>query len=296
MKRNRQWISLSLLLMLLGASIAAFKIIRLGYPTLPGTESVVWSVQARLYLEPDRGAVRANLLLPSRPSGFNIAFENFISRGFGLTMEEETFSRQADWAIRRLREPKTLYYRALIIPDTRRRGFAPRPDYPTVPQLEEPFATALKDIVNEVRSESADTESFAAAMLARLTGSEPDENMELFLADVTSEQDRVRLAQTLLAGAHIPTLQLHGLRLNEDTQRADMENLLAVYNGDDWLVFNPRTAQQGLPRDYFIWWTGDREMVTVSSSSSTLSASGEIVMSNGTSGTRVIGFEMEIWA
>ncbi|GAG98811.1 unnamed protein product, partial [marine sediment metagenome] len=229
MKRNRQWVSLSLLLILLGSLIFAFKVVRLGYPPLPETESVAWSLQARLKLIPEQGPVRMSMLLPARPSGFNVAQENFISRGFGLTLEEEVMSRQADWAIRRLRQPKTLYYRALIIPDTRLRRFAARPDYPPTPELEEPFATALSDIVEEVRAESADTETFSAAMLARLIGAEPDENMDLFLSEVDSRLDRIRLAQTLLAGAHIPTLQLHGLRLNEDLQRAAMETLLAVY-------------------------------------------------------------------
>jgi len=245
--------------------IFTFKVVRLGYPPLPETESIAWSLQARVQLTPESGAVRASLLLPARPSGYSVAQENFISRGFGLTLEEDVYSRRAEWAIRRLREPKTLYYRALIIPDTRRMAFAARPDYPAAPQLDEPFSAALKDIVDEVRSESADTESFAAAMLARLTGAEPDENMELFLADVGSRgEDTVRLAQTLLAGAHIPTLQLHGLTLNdEDVQRAGIETLLAVYNGDDWLVFNPLTGQQGLPDDFFIWWTGDEDLVTV---------------------------------
>lgn len=263
MKRNRQWISLSLLLIILGALIMAFKVVRLGYPLLPDMESVAWSLQARVQLEPETGAVRASLLLPARPSGFSIAQENFISRGFGLTLEEQELSRQADWAIRRLRGPKTLYYRALIIPDTRRHSYASRPDYPEIPRLEEPFATALKDIVDKVRLESADTDTFAAAMLARLTGAEPDENMDLFLADVDSSEDRIRLAQTLLAGAHIPTLQLHGLRLSKDVQRARIETLLAVFNGDDWLVFNPGTGQRGLPVDFFIWWTGERELLTV---------------------------------
>ena len=264
MKRNRQWVSLSLLLIALGALIFTFKVVRLGYPPFPETESIAWSLQARVQLTPESGAVRASLLLPARPSGYSVAQENFISRGFGLTLEEDVFSRRADWAIRRLREPKTLYYRALIIPDTRHLAFANKPDYPSTPQLDEPFSTALKDIIDEVRSESADTESFAAAMLARLTGAEPDENMELFLADVASDQeDTVRLAQTLLAGAHIPTLQLHGLTLEEDVQRADIETLLAVFNGDDWMVFNPFTGQQGLPEDFFIWWTGDDDLVTV---------------------------------
>ncbi|HLF29590.1 MAG TPA: UUP1 family membrane protein [Xanthomonadales bacterium] len=264
MKRNRQWVSLSLLLMILGALIFTFKVVRLGYPPFPEMESAAWSLQARLQLEPEKGAVRASLVLPARPSGFSLAQENFISRGFGLTLQEEMLSRQADWAIRRLREPKTLYYRALVIPDTQQRNFAARPDYPPKPVLEEPYATALKDIVDTVRAESADTQSFTAAMLARLTGARPDENMDLFLADVKSRQDNLKLAQTLLAGAHIPSLQLHGLALKEDVQRADIETLLAVFNGEDWLVFDTRSGHLGLPPDFFIWWTGDANLVRVS--------------------------------
>lgn len=264
MKRNRQWVSLSLLLILLGALIITFKVVRLGYPPFPDMESVAWSVQARLKLEPEKGAVRARLLLPARPSGYSIAQENFISRGFGLTTEEEVLNRQANWAIRRLREPKTLYYRALVIPDTRHKPFASRPVYPASPVLEEPYASALKDVVDEVRSESADTETFTAAMLSRLTGAEPDENMDLFLAEIGSYEDRIELIQTLLAGAHIPTLQLQGLTLDEDVQRAKIETLLAVFNGDDWLVFDPLTGHQGLPENFFIWWTGGKELVRVS--------------------------------
>jgi len=264
LKRNRQWVTLSVLLIVLGGLIFMYKVSRLGYPPMPDMETAAWSIQARLQLEPETGAVRASLKLPARPSGFTVAQENFVSRGFGLTLEEETLSRQADWAIRRLRDTKTIYYRALIIPDTRRRTFASRPPYPDIPQLEEPYATALKDIVAEVRSVSADTETFTAATLARLTGAEPDENVDLFLAEVGSSAERVRLAQTLLAGARIPTLSLHGIRLGDDTQRASFETLLAVFNGDDWLVFDPSNGQEGLPDDYFIWWTGDSEPVTVS--------------------------------
>lgn len=249
--------------MVLGGLIFAYKVTRLGYPPYPDMESVAWTVQARLQLAPERGAVRASLALPARPSGYMIAQENFVSRGFGLTLQEQPLSRQAEWAVRRLREPTTLYYRALVIPDTQKRSFAGRPPYPDVPQLEEPHATALQDLIQTVRAESADTETFAAALLARLTGAKPDNNAELFVADTQTPLDRVRLAQTLLAGARIPTLQLHGIRLGEDTQRAEVETLVGVFNGDDWLVFNPRTGRQGLPADYLIWWTGDSSPVSV---------------------------------
>src|SRR5690606_13795840 len=109
--RNSQWVSLSLLLMALGAAIFTYKVVRLGYPAFPDMESAAWTVQAKLELTPEEGAVRANLTLPSRPTGYTLAQENFVSRGFGLTVKEDKFNREADWAIRRLREPKSLYYR-----------------------------------------------------------------------------------------------------------------------------------------------------------------------------------------
>lgn len=263
MSRNRQWLVLALLLIILGSLVLAYKHVRLGFPLLPDLTSEAWSIQARVHLEPRTGPVRASLVLPSRPTGFTVSDENFISRGFGLTLEEDTFGRQANWAIRRMRGPTTLYYRATVIRDTRDRSFAPRPQYPPIPELEEPFATALNDIITEVRAESADIESFAAAMMARMTGQRDDENTRLFLSTVESSIDRVRVVQTLLAGARIPTLQVHGIRLDQDQQSAPISILLAVHDGDDWLVFDPFTGDEGLPENFFIWWTGDREMTSV---------------------------------
>jgi len=260
LSRSRQWIVLSLFLIIVGSLILAYKVVRLGYPPLPDMESEAWSIQARVELEPRSGPVRAFLVLPSRPTGFTVSEENFISRQFGLTLDEDTFWRQADWAVRRLNAPTTLYYRATVFRDTREKSFAPRPQYPQVPELEEPFATALNEIITEVRAESADIESFAAAVMARMTGRENDENTKLFLSTVESSLDRVRLVQTLLAGARIPTLQLHGVFLDVEQQAAAIRTLLAVHNGEDWLVFDPFTGDEGLPDNFFIWWTGDGEM------------------------------------
>jgi hypothetical protein len=242
LSKSRQWIVLSLVLMLLGGLLFAYKVVRLGYPPLPDQTSEQWIIQARLELHPEQGPVRASLLLPTRSSGYTVSDEHFVSRGFGLTIEEDLFRRQADWAIRRLDEPKTLYYRAAVITDTRQRRFANTPQFPPVPDLEEPWASAMADIMEEVRSESADIESFAAAILSRLDGKTEDENIDLFLADVDTTLDLARLAQTLLAGARIPTLLIHGVMLQNDVQRAAVRTMLGVYNGDEWLLFDPVTG------------------------------------------------------
>ena len=264
MSKDRQWVILSLLLLSVGGLMMAYKITFLGFPLWPDLTSDVWTVQVRMEIEPEGGPVKAGLLLPSRSSGYALSKENFISRKFGLTVDEEMFRRQADWAIRELPEARTLYYRVTVIPDTRLRRFAPRPKKPKRPELDEPFHTALTDIVEEVRAESADTESFTAAVLERLRKSGSDENTDIFLAELNSGIERTKLAQTILAGAEIPSLLVHGFALGNNIQRAQIRTLLAVFDGNDWLLFDPSTGLQGLPSGFMIWWRGDEELVTIS--------------------------------
>jgi hypothetical protein len=264
MTRNRQWIVLSLLLMMLGSSIIAYKLVRLGYPAKPDQTSEQWLVQARLEIQAVEGPVRASLLLPVRSSGFTVSNEDFISRGFGLNIEEELFRRQADWAIRSLPDTKTLYYRATVIADTRNPRFAHKPVIPPVPQLDEPWASALEDFVEEVKAESADVESFAAEVLDRLGAGSDDATIELFRTGADTSLTQARLAQTLLAGARIPSLLVHGIMLQNDVQRAPVRTMLGVWDGEHWLLFDPQTGQKGRPGQFMIWWRGEEELSSIS--------------------------------
>jgi hypothetical protein len=265
--KDRQWIFLSLFLLSVGGLIIAYKMLILGFPLMPESENNVWTVQVRLEIVPEGGPVRASLLLPSRPSGYLISKENFVSRRFGLTVDEDMFHRQADWAVRRQSDPVTLYYRATVIPDTRTRRFAPRPGTPEPPRLEQPYASALADIVEEVRAESADVESFTANVLSRLQSVERDEDVQLFLADGDSSEEKAGFAQLLLAAAEIPSLLVRGVYLSNSVERAPIRTLLAVYDGDDWLMFEPGTGHQGLPERFMIWWRGAEDMATISGAS-----------------------------
>ncbi|MBT8049428.1 MAG: UUP1 family membrane protein [Xanthomonadales bacterium] len=264
MTKSRQWMVLSLFLVSLGCLIFAYKTATLGYPALPDEQSEQWVVQVRMEIEPEDGPVQASILLPARATGFTVSEENFVSRGFGLTLDEDLFRRQANWAIRSLPKPKTLYYRATVIGNPQDQRFAKRPGMPESPQLREPWAGALSDIVEEVSSESADVESFAAEVLDRISGRGPDENFGLFLEQVDTQDDRARLAQTVLAAAQIPSLLIHGIMLQKDVQRSALKTMLGVWNGEEWLLFDPETGHKGRPEPFMIWWRGEEELARVS--------------------------------
>ena len=264
MTRSRQWVVLSLLLIMVGGLVFAFKVVRLGYPVFPDQTSEQWVVQARLQIEPVKGPVRASLLLPVRSTGFTISNESFVSRDFGLTIQEEMFRRRADWAIRSLDGDRTLYYRATVIKDMRQHRFATRPEIPPPPQLEEPWATALEDLVEEVKKESADVQSFAAEILDHLHESSDDASWKIFMEGVESPLEHARLAQNILAAEQIPSKLVHGIMLRHDVQRAVVDTMLAVWVGVDWLLFDPATGQQGRPEEFMIWWRGLETLASVS--------------------------------
>ena len=116
MTRNRQWIFLTLVLMLLGGLIFAYKIVRLGFPAWPDETTDQWLIQVKLDVRPVDGPVRLSLMLPARSSGFLVSEENFISRGFGLTVEEDTLSSDRDNADVDTSERTDSQQRTLMVP------------------------------------------------------------------------------------------------------------------------------------------------------------------------------------
>jgi hypothetical protein len=73
----------------------------------------------------------------------------------------------------------------------------------------------------------------------------------------------VHTAQTLLAGAQIPTRVVHGMRLVEAQKSARIEPWLEVHNETTWLLFDPLTGEQHDPKDFLVWWYGDDPLLTV---------------------------------
>ena len=117
MKRAHLYI-LTGLLTLVGLGVFAYKAAVLGFPLMPEAETRVWTVQARFSIQAGRQPVKALLQIPNGQPGYSILDENFVSRGYGLTLsDQEDGSREARWAIRQASGRQTLYYRAVVYAD-----------------------------------------------------------------------------------------------------------------------------------------------------------------------------------
>ncbi len=260
----QHWMWLSLLLLAAGFTLIIWRVQVYGYPLLPDAQDMSWTVQTRISIEPGEGPVKLTLKLPHRTPGLARLREDFISRGFGLDVQDKPDQRSATWSIRRSNSSSTLYYRAQFYRDPENNDFAPMPAYPQVPQLEEPFATAMRSLADRARQKSADIASFASAIIAEINAAAPSEEISLFLNSPEYAGRSTEVAQTLLAAARIPSQQINGLMLVESERQAELTPWLAVHNEQRWLFFDPVSGDEMLPENLLIWWLGDNPAVTVS--------------------------------
>ncbi|MBM4228033.1 MAG: hypothetical protein FJ164_09835 [Gammaproteobacteria bacterium] len=261
----------------LGLGLAGLKVSRLGIPLDPSAEATVWDVEARVTFQGRGLPAKVALALPGAPRGFAVLDEDFVSRGYGLTVgKDEKATPEAVWTVRRAGGSQALYYHTKVYPkrdQSRAITDGPPPTFPEVPEYEEPLASAVSALLARARAESADVVTFTSLLLAALNNSD-DENAKVILKSATAEQWPLLLTE-ILAGARIPSRIVHGLALDGEFTGRELMPWLEVHNGDVWQGFNPRTGQPGYPTNFLVWKFADRELVStkgVSNVSVTFSA------------------------
>lgn len=256
---------LALLLVITAVGVCYYKVSRLGVPLAPDESTEVWTVEATLTFDGVGKSAKAALAIPSVPPGFTVLDESFVSSGFGLATEDEGANRVARWAARDLRGKQTLYYRVVLNEDgnNNRDRETPVPIYPDIPEYSAPERAAVFALLENVRSRSADTGSFAQEMLRRFNDPTPDSEVKVLRDDTARPLEQVHKLQYVLAGARIPTRIAYVLPLAEGLRHGSLRPWLEVYNGERWLAFNPVTADQGFARDVLVWHVGALPLVAL---------------------------------
>ena len=243
------------LLAALAALIVSLKVSYLHMPLEPGESSDVWTIEARIDFIAPNGPTRVNFRLPDQSPGFTYLDESFVSRGFGLNVTEDP--REAVWTIRRGGgNPLALFYRLQVYPENPAVLNNDRivPPNPEVPDYPEPLASAIDDVLNRAREESADTFTFANRLMTILTDT-TDENVKV-IRDARPPQEWVPLLTEILAGARITSRVVYGVSLTDDFVKRPLITWIEINNDRVWRGFNPQTGEMGYPDTFFPWAHG----------------------------------------
>ncbi|MDW3096236.1 MAG: inactive transglutaminase family protein [Gammaproteobacteria bacterium] len=247
----------SVLFVVIGLAIFLHKSIQLDFPLSADKETEAWTVQARLSFEANKRNVKAMLYIPHVTPGYSKLEEYYISGNFGLNAKKSDDNKTANWAIRKAEGEQTLYYRTTVTKTGATKKWNTVPDYPDAPQFEEPYATAISKIIEDVRSQSADTYSFTYELINQLKSSDANENISLIRGLADSNHEIADLVIKLLSVAHIPTRKVWVIGLADAVNNTHPRVLIQAYNGDEWLTFNPKDGNAGIPTNHLVWKVGD---------------------------------------
>jgi hypothetical protein len=248
----------ALALILTGLVITAYKAYELGLPLSPDQNTDVWTIQAQVSFRGKGVPAKLSLFIPENTPGFMLLDEDFISSRYGLTIAKTHENRRADWAIRRAKGAQTLYYRISVAQSNLKADWESKPEFPDPPDYEEPYASAIRAIIEDVREESADVESYTLELLKQLNSSSPNENVELIRDQASNSAQWTGEIINVLKGVRIPARIIWGIDITDSANDASLHPLLQVHNSSNWLTFDPETGSEGIPANFLVWKVGDK--------------------------------------
>lgn len=250
----------SISIIILGLIIAIYKSISLGVPFTHNAQTEFWTIQARLSFISFSKNVKASLFVPNITPGFIKLDENYISGKFGLNAKLTGDNKAAIWTIRKANGEQTLYYRTSITRSDSSIDWGSVPDYPKAPVFLEPYSTSVNNLIEDVRSQSADISSFTYELIDQLNTSDKNENISLIRGLAKTNDEFASLISKLLAVAHIPSRKLWTIALSDAANDVIPHVFIQVHNGDEWITFHPRTGVTGIPNNYLAWKVGDEAL------------------------------------
>lgn len=259
----------------LGLIVFFYKSFLLDFPLLPNKEAESWHIETRLEFRANNGPVKVNLYLPRESANHSIVDESFISDGYGLTtkIEKGTRNRLAQWSKREEVGKEVLFYRAILY-NVKSSTRKIESEAPTVAGLtykdelfqqkakEDPVFLALKSIIDEIYSRSADEKTFVVELLRFIHDERSDERIVRIRKDMESAKTNAGFISTILNYAAVPNRIMHGIALEESRREAALRHWVEYYAEGKWHVIHIK-KRDGENYTLLPWWEGDKPFFSV---------------------------------
>ncbi|WP_095499310.1 inactive transglutaminase family protein [Paraferrimonas haliotis] len=259
MQSRKPFYLLVILLFIAGISSIVYTHSEHQVPYWPGERIETWAVDAKITFQATGDPVEVNFALPRDPA-YDVLVENAASPGYGLSIIKNNEQNRAVWSIREARGNQELFYKATFVPtgnNTLSQLDEPEPAEPT--NWSGSLAAAAKQVVDKAWKASASNLSFARE-IAKMISSDKSQNFEL----LKSVENNADLFVKLMADAGIPATRVSGIQLEDQRRRQSLVDMVAVYDNQQWHLFNPSNGNEGRPDHFLIWEGTDAAVLEVS--------------------------------
>lgn len=267
MSPRAQVFLLGFLLIAAGIGLVAYKSQVLHLPITAGKYQTVWTIEAKVEFEATGDPVKVSLALPKTQTHMEVLNEIFSSSGYGFTVQKNRGNERAVWSKRSVAGPQTLYYKLDVYrrPEQVSRSTLDMSTEVNLPEWSGARMAAVRESANSLIERSwqasADTATFVAQLLKAFN--DPDNIDSRLLFGSLSDKPHAQIALDMLAVAGIPAHILRGIYLEDDRSRLPSSVLLEIFDGEQWLVFDPVSGVMGLPANFLIWQQGDKSLLDV---------------------------------
>lgn len=250
------------ILALVGLSTAWMRHVQMEIPFTPGIQKPVWLIEARIDFDATGEPVTARLGLPDSPPGYRSFSEQAAAPGYGYSVVSENGVRRGEWSKREAYGPQTIYYKTQFI-DVGSDTAPARLDQPVAVHVDwdgPSQETAAQQVLDTALARSSSARSLTRELIKQLNNDNLDQNAALLLS---AQTDRSALVERLVNQAGIPARPALGLYLEDARRHQNLTRLVQVFDGDEWVLFNPNTGEQGVPENLLLWHTGGESILDV---------------------------------
>lgn len=237
-----------------------YKVRYWGFDLKPGQTTDVWIIDAHISFKASGGPVKVFLSTPKANSEFKILNEDLIAKGYTFEKDEKTGRVKLSSPMRRGKQ--NLYYRLTVYDNKATQGETEKQKNPAInlPVYDEQQMQAAEEILASLEKMEGNT---VFKVISIFNKSPLDESVETLLPVKANLQTRAEYIADLLALKNIPTRLVRGVKLIEGRKASKADLMLEAFDGTKWRLFNLRTGQEGLPKDFIIFQRGDVSLFDV---------------------------------
>ncbi|GJM08477.1 MAG: gonadoliberin III [Lysobacteraceae bacterium] len=257
MSRRLTLFAVAAVLASIGIGLSVYRHVVFDVPWLPGQDKSIWSIEAAIEFRASGQPITVNMVRPVDQAAFSVLEESGASPGYGLSFEERNNTPVAQWTIRQAEGQQRLFYRVDVLQRDASLEVASVPPPRVLPVTwEEPYATAVAEVLEQAHALSADELSLTKQLIAQFSSAERTQNVQL-LVDQFGQDDITGLLARMLRTANIPAATIHGLVLEDGRRRQTLRPLLRVWVGEDSEIFPLGLDEEELERPLLIWTRHD---------------------------------------
>jgi len=254
----------------IGFFLVWYKVGVLGIPFLPHEKRSVYKVGAEITFEGQKKAALISMALPQPQEGIQILSEDVSSSGFGYAEAQTKNGKRAEWSKRKVEGPQILYYSLEVLMEPGEHNPKPPMEYSeqeseSLSDLPNTLRNTAKNLLDDVRSRSADTHSFVAQLIQDFSAKEPSQAVKILLSQ--SKETKIEILYRLLRYRKISVRKIHGLYLENERRNIALTPMLEAYDGKKWQLYDLNKGKVTRDKNFFIWKQGGDSLIEVTGAS-----------------------------